>query len=80
MPTSVDNVAASFSFSAYNETDNTGQLAWFLAICCRIYKLTTNVQVMNVRSVQAQTEVGVLNKGNSSQAMITRRELSLLTL
>ena len=31
MPTSVENVAASLSFGAYNETDNTGQVARLLA-------------------------------------------------
>ena len=64
---SVDNVATSHSFGAYNETDSTGQAAWVLAICCRMYKFTMTVQVMYVRCVQAQTEAGLLSKGSYVQ-------------
>ena len=54
----------SFSFGAYDETDNTVQVAWLLAICRRISKCATTFQVTNVRRVQAQTEAGLLSKGS----------------
>ena len=68
MSKSVNNVAASLSFGAYNEKDNTGQVAWLLEICCPIYKFKTAVQVLNVCCVQAQMEAGLLVKGSYVQA------------
>ena len=63
MPTSVDIARAVLSFGAYNETDNTEQVLWLLAICCLFYNFVTTVQVMNVRCVRAQAETDVLSKG-----------------
>ena len=81
VPTSVDNVAATLSFGAYSETDNTGQVVWLLAICCRFHKFITSLKLWTFAAFKRRRKQACIARvAVFSQTMITRMELSLLTI